>query len=371
MNILYLTTHLNVGGITSYLLTLAQGFRARGHTVFVASSGGDSVIRFSTQGVIHIPIPIRTKSELNIIKVGLSAASLVRQLKHRRIDIIHSHTRVTQVLGCFVQRFIHAPHVTTCHGFFRKRFSRTIFPCWGDAVIAISDSVKDHLILDLGVPERDIRLVYNGIDVSFFAAVTQINSDERQAMRREIGLTDGPVIGIIARLSDVKGHQYLIHAMKLVLDRYPRAQLLIVGEGPMESRLVNLVRSLKIEKSVVFVPTVVGTVKTLSLIDLYVLPSLKEGLGLSLMEAMAAGIPCIGSDVGGIRNLIRSGENGLLVRSADPAGLAVAIQELLSDPNKAKSMGDQAHLFINRYFSQAEMLLRTEEVYRECLNTKS
>jgi glycosyltransferase involved in cell wall biosynthesis len=371
MNILYLTTHVNVGGITSYLLTLAQGFRARGHTVYVASSGGDSVIRFSTQGVLHIPIPIKTKSELNIVKLGLSAVSLVRQLKHRRIDIIHSHTRVTQVLGCLVQRFIHAPHVTTCHGFFKKRFSRAIFPCWGDAVIAISDSVKEHLMLDLGVSERNIRLVYNGIDVSLFAAATQVNPDERKSLRRDMGLTDGPVIGIIARLSDVKGHQYLIHAMKLVLGRYPHAQLLIVGEGPMEHRLAGLVRSLKLDANVVFLPTVLGTVKTLSMIDVYVLPSLKEGLGLSLMEAMAAGLPCIGSDVGGIRNLIRNGVNGLLVRPGDPAGLAVAIQELLADPQKSKTMGEQAHLFINRYFSQAEMLLRTEEVYRECLKTKS
>ena len=328
------------------------------------------MIRFSTQGVIHIPIPIRTKSELNIIKLGLSAVSLVHQLKHRRIDIIHSHTRVTQVLGCLVQRFIHAPHVTTCHGFFKKRFSRGIFPCWGDAVIAISDSVKEHLMFDLGVPERNIRLVYNGIDVSSFAAASQINPDERQSLRKEMGLTEGPVIGIVARLSDVKGHQYLIHAMKLVLARYPQAQLLIVGEGAMEHRLVGLVRSLKIEKNVVFIPTVLGTVKVLSMIDLYVLPSLKEGLGLSLMEAMAAGIPCIGSDVGGIRNLIRNGINGILVPPADPAGLAVAIQELLSDPRRAKAMGEQAHVFVNRYFSQAEMLLRTEEVYRECLKIK-
>jgi glycosyltransferase involved in cell wall biosynthesis len=371
MNILYLTTHLNVGGITSYLLTLAQGFRARGHTVYVASSGGDSLVRFSTQGVIHIPIPIRTKSELNIVKLGLSAVSLVRQLEHRHIDIIHSHTRVTQVLGCILQRCIHAPHVTTCHGFFKKRLSRMILPCWGDRVIAISDPVKEHLIFDLGVSERNIRRVYNGIDVNFFAAASKISSDERRAIRRTIGLTDGPVIGIIARLSDVKGHQYLIQAMKALLERHPDVQLLIVGEGPMERRLTGLVRSLKIEKNVVFVPTVDGTARTLSIIDLYVLPSLKEGLGLSLMEAMAAGIPCIGSDVGGIRDLIRSGTNGILVRPADPAGLSAAIQELLSDPARARSMGEQAHMFINRYFSQAEMLQRTEEVYRECVQTKS
>jgi len=153
MNILYLTTHVNVGGITSYLLTLSKGFTARGHTVYVASSGGDCVLGFTSNGIVHIPIPIKTKSELNIVKLGLSLKSLTGQLGRRRIDVIHSNTRVTQVLGCFLQKFIHAPHVTTCHGFFKRRLSRRIFQFWGDAVIAISDPVREHLIFDLGVPE--------------------------------------------------------------------------------------------------------------------------------------------------------------------------------------------------------------------------
>jgi len=128
MNILYLTTHLNVGGITSYLLTLAQGFRSRGHRVYIASSGGDTAIRFFQYGIIHFKIPIRTKSELNIVKLGMSAALLGRQMRHRDIDIIHSQTRVTQVLGCLVQRFLHAPHVTTCHGFFQSAYGAVHFP---------------------------------------------------------------------------------------------------------------------------------------------------------------------------------------------------------------------------------------------------
>ncbi|HNQ51516.1 MAG TPA: glycosyltransferase family 4 protein [Candidatus Omnitrophota bacterium] len=371
MNILYLTTHLNVGGITSYLLTLAQGFRSRGHTVYVASSGGDAAIRFSTQGIIHLRIPIRTKSELNAVKLGMSALLLARQLRHRHIDIIHSQTRVTQVLGCLMQRCIAAPHVTTCHGFFTRRLSRMLFPCWGDTVIAVSEQVKEHLVFDLGIGERMIRLVHNGIDVPFFAAARDITADERRALRASIGLADGPVVGLIARLSDVKGHQYLIHAMKLVLNRHPDAQLLIVGEGPMERRLKDLVSALKIERSVFFIPTVPGTARMLSVMDVYVLPSLKEGLGLSLMEAMAAGLPCIGSDVGGIRSLIRAGTTGLLVKPADPAGLALAIGQLLSDPESARRMGENAHIFINRDFSQAEMLLRTEEVYRECLRKRN
>jgi len=117
-----------LGASLSYLLTLAQGFRSRGHRVYIASSGGDTAIRFFQYGIIHFKIPIRTKSELNIVKLGMSAALLGRQMRHRDIDIIHSQTRVTQVLGCLVQRFLHAPHVTTCHGFFQSAYGAVHFP---------------------------------------------------------------------------------------------------------------------------------------------------------------------------------------------------------------------------------------------------
>ncbi len=370
MNILYLCTHLNVGGITSYTLTLAKGFLRRGHCVYVASSGGEEVPKFTSAGIIHLDIPIRTKLEVNPFKVIPSLLRLEREIRQRDIQLVHSNTRVTQVLGTLLQRRLGIPHVTTCHGYFRTRWFRRRFPCWGDRVIAISEAVADHLHDDFGLAPGQIRLIYNGIDLERFVLPANAVQRDRYAMKRGLGLREGPVVGIIGRLSDVKGHVYLVQAMPAVLKQFPQAQLLIVGEGPMHARLVRLARSLGISPACVFIPRIHDTLKALPVIDIFAMPSLKEGLGLSLMEAMAAGLPCVGSDIGGIRNLIRDGENGLLVPVQDPAALARAIIGLLDDEKKAQRLADNARTFINHGFSQAEMVYKTQEVYRECLEKK-
>ncbi|MDP2937800.1 MAG: glycosyltransferase family 4 protein [Candidatus Omnitrophota bacterium] len=364
MNILYLTNHLNIGGISSYVLTLASGMRKRGHNVYIASSGGGLLCRFTTEGITYIPIPIKTKSEVSY-KVLISKFKLLKYIKEDNIDIIHANSRVTQVLSFLIQRACGTTYVSTCHGFFKKRFFRKIFPCWGNKVIAISESVKEHLIEDFKVNERDIRVIHNGIDVDKFRGQ---RTEDRGQRKKDLGLGDGPVVGIVARLSEEKGHSYLIKAMEAVIARIPRAQLVIVGEGRMREELVNLTKTAGLEKSIFFLPSVMDTQEVLSGMDLFVLPSLKEGLGLALMEAMACGLCVIGSDVGGIKSLIQDKYNGLLVRPADTQELSRAILELLQNPAQAKSLGANARVFINQNFSQEKMISETEEVYSECLS---
>ncbi len=367
MNILYLTTHLNVGGITSYTLTLAKGFCRRGHSVYVASGGGEEVPKFTSEGIIHLDIPIKTKLEVNPFKIIPSLLLLEREIRQRDIQLVHSNTRVTQVLATLLQRRLGIPHVTTCHGYFKNRWFRRKFPCWGDRVIAISEAVQEHLLDDFGLAASRIRLVYNGIDLERFVLPANAVSRDKYSLKRGLGLHDGPVIGIIGRLSDVKGHIFLLEAMPAVLKSFPQAQLLIVGEGPMQGRLKRLAGSLGLAGKCVFIPRIHDTLKALPVIDIFAMPSLKEGLGLSLMEAMAAGLACIGSDIGGIRNLIQHGHNGLLVPPQDAAALSRSILELLEDEKKAQMLADNARIFINHNFSQAEMVYKTQEVYRECL----
>ncbi|TRZ96500.1 glycosyltransferase family 1 protein [bacterium] len=363
MNILYITNHLNAGGITSYVLSLAGGLKEKGHNVYLASRGGELLPKFVESGIIFLPIPIKTKSELSP-RILFSRAKLAPVLREKGIDIIHSHSRTTQVLAHLLSRNSSVRHVFTCHGFFKRRLFRQLFPCWGSKVIAISQQVREHLIQDFRLDAKKIIVIHNGIDLNRFA---QGPGEDKAVFKRRLGLNGGPVVGIVARLSDVKGHTYLIQAMKSVLGKFPDAQLLIVGEGKMHQGLVALSRKLGIAQHVFFIPTINHTSRALRAMDLFVMPSLKEGLGLALMEAMASGLAVVGSNVGGIKSLIRDQDNGLLVEPADAAQLSEAIISLLGDLKLMSCLGAKARIFINENFSKDKMVLETERVYLRCL----
>jgi len=366
MNILYITNHLNIGGVTSYVLTLGTGLKKRGHNVYVASSGGLMLPRFIEEGIKYIQIPIRTKKEVGP-KILACTFKLNKFLKNENIDIVHSHSRTTQVLASLLNKKKGIVHITTWHGYFKRRILRRLFPCWGKKVIAISEQVKDHLIKDFKVDEKDIIVIHNGIDVNNFR---DPDHQLKARIKREYGLGDSAVVGIVARLSDVKGHKYLIDAMKEVIKEFPGVNLLIIGEGREKDRLIRLAKNLEITKNVFFVPEVQDTKAVLSAMDVFVMPSLKEGLGLALMEAMASGLPVVGSNVGGIKTLIKDGVNGLLVEPTDVAGISRAILELLRNKGKADYLGEQARNFISENFSQEKMVRETEKVYMECAGSK-
>lgn len=364
MNILYLANHLNTGGISRYLLGLCTGLQNRGHNIYLASGGGELEAEFTRAGVACLRLPLATKCEVSP-GVFYSLFKLLPVIKKQHIQIIHCNTRVTQVLGCLLARQGRVVCVSTCHGFFKPRLSRRIFPCWGKKTIAISQQVAGHLVEDLGAKKNNVLIIHHGIQYSAPRAMAQ------EKTRQEFGLGRGPVIGIIARLSDVKGHIYLVEAMQKVLERFPSAQLFIVGDGPMKKELMEQVRRLGIERSVRFTPQVRDTAAALAAMDIFVLPSLKEGLGLALMEAMAAGLAVIGSDIGGIKTLIRDGQNGLLVTPQDSGQLAQKILALLQDGALTKRLGDNAREMISKEFSYEKMLDKTEEVYRLCLGQKN
>ncbi len=361
MNILVMTTHFNTGGITSYVLTLAKGMRQKNQKVFIASSGGNRVEALSPLGVEHVQLNIRTKSELNP-KIYFALRPLCRLMKEQKIDIIHSHTRITQVMGTILSKITGKPHVTTCHGFFKPKLARKLFPCWGNAVIAISEAVEEHLKNDFKVHERNVFLIHNGIDLNEFPAIDEATRRQR---RKEFQLSDEPVVGIIARLSEVKGHGILIRAMQTVVTNIPRALLLIVGEGKLESVLRKQVRRLNLEGNVRFYPIANKTKDVMPLFDVFAMPSLQEGLGLSVMEAQAMGLAVVASRVGGIVSLIEDGQTGILVEPGDSRRLAEALIALLNDKGRARQIGEKARLFIGEKFSFEGMIRRTFNLYQQ------
>lgn len=360
MNVLFLTTHLDTGGITSYLLTLSKGMTERGVRVHIASSGGDLADEFSALGAQFLNLNIRTKSELDP-RIYRALPLLKRYLRQHAIDMIHTQTRITHVMGACLSRLTGRPHVSTCHGFYKIRLSRRIFPCWGNAVIAISAAVQTHLREDFRVPDDRIALIPSGIDIRMF---TPVSVELKAQLRRKYNLGGEPVIGSIARLADVKGHDILIAAMKNILAQMPDVKLIIAGEGKMEGALRSMVKTLGLERNIFFYPVTCKPATILPMLDLFVLPSREEGLGLSIMEAQAAGVPVVASRVGGIPSLIEDGRTGFLIEPGNPAVLAQTIITVLRDKNRLAQIGKAGRNFVRDQCSADTMVEKTLTLYK-------
>jgi glycosyltransferase involved in cell wall biosynthesis len=191
------------------------------------------------------------------------------------------------------------------------------------------------------------------------------------ATRRELGLNeDDPVLGTVCRLVEPKkGLAVLLHAMAAIQKREgaPLCQLLIVGDGPARGMLQVLSERLGIASQVVFAGSRRDIPRVLPLLHAFVMPSLYEGFGIAILEAMAAGKPVIATSVGGIPEFVKNGETGLLVNPGDPGALADAMTRVLKEPDLARRMGDKGFEQARDNFGIATVARKHEQVYEACL----
>lgn len=363
MRILLLTSHLNIGGIPVYTVTLANYLCKKGHSVYVASSGG-VLDRELHSNVRRIKVPLNTKSAISI-KVWLMVLKLRRFIKDENIEIIHAQTRVTQFAAHILSRLTGIPYVVTWHGFYRPHFFRKFFPCWGKRTIAISRTVSRHLVDVFRRDEDKVRLIFNGIDTSKFN--NDYTANERQDIKRRYGLKDGPIIGIISRLAPEKGHVYLIEAFKELLVEIPDAQLIIIGDGKSESGLKRRVRELGIENAVYFFGETLNTKEFLGIMDVFTRPSENEPFGLAIVEAMIMGVPVVATDAGGFKTILGQGKFGILIPPKNVIALKDALKRILTDSELAKNLTEAARKYALENFSADRMAEEVETVYKEVI----
>ncbi|OGW86281.1 MAG: hypothetical protein A3C35_03685 [Omnitrophica bacterium RIFCSPHIGHO2_02_FULL_46_11] len=369
--ILHLTTHLNIGGITSYIKLLTKEMLKMPYQFFVGSSGGSQQEFLEAQGVHCLIFNIRTKNELSP-KVYLAIPNLLNFIRQEKIDLIHAHTRVTQVLAWWLQRFSGIPYVTTCHGFYKRRIGRRLLPAWGDHAIAISKPVEESLLKDFRVKPGKVSTIFNAIDIlDIRKRYAQKNPKE---IRKDLHLPDkSRVIGIVARVVQDKGHEYFLKAAaKLILDSFPDVKIIIVGEGPYLESIKKLVQRLKLQNSVHFLGNVNDITYPLSVIDIFVLPAVwREGFGLSIIEAMAVSKPVIVTNIWALNELVQNRINGLLVEPKDVNGLANAMRELLVDKELYEKVSRNGSEMVEREFSISQMASRVDDLYQRVLSDHS
>jgi glycosyltransferase involved in cell wall biosynthesis len=228
-----------------------------------------------------------------------------------------------------------------------------------DGVIAISEQIAALLVAG-GVRREKIRVIHSGVDIERFKAAAIAGGDN-----------GAPVIGTAAVLEERKGHRFLLEAAAELKRQGHRLKYRIAGDGSQREKLERLAQSLGLQREVEFLGFVSDVPAFLSAIDIFVLPSLFEGLGVAVLEAMAAARPVVASDTGGLRELVADGETGLLVAPEDSISLARTISQLASQRERMRAMGANGRARVEKYFTMEKMAQQNESYYFELLEERA
>ncbi|HEY7188684.1 MAG TPA: glycosyltransferase [Vicinamibacterales bacterium] len=285
---------------------------------------------------------------------------LVRVLRAHHFDLVHLHKYKDGVLGSMAARLAGVPCIVrTMHGLAEPlhgwkqlkariydALDRITLQCLADLVIAVSQRMTETL-WESGYHPRMVTCIRNGLDLRHVTAMRQ-----SQDVRRELGVdADAPLIGTVGRLSAIKGHVHLLRAARRVLACQRGARFLFVGDGPLRNELLITAAELQLAGACVFPGARRDVYDVVSAMDIFALPSLNEGIPMSLLEAMALGRPVVASAVGGIPEVIQDRVNGRLVPPGDDAALAEACLELAADRELACTIGARARQTIEDSFS--------------------
>ncbi|MGZ4855590.1 MAG: glycosyltransferase family 4 protein [Candidatus Angelobacter sp.] len=280
------------------------------------------------------------------------------------IDLLHTHGYKADLYGYVAARRSHKPVVATCHNWVGGTAALGIYNHLDrmalkrfNALAAVSDAVAQRL-LDSGVPARKIKTIANGIDVEPF---------ERAQPLPAPTFDRDKVVGMVARLDLQKGFEYLLRAVRELCGVFRELKVVIVGEGPDRKAIEDMIRQYGLQSTVILAGKQSDMPGVYAAMDIFVLPSLNEGLPMTILEAMAASKPVIATKVGAIPTLIRNGETGLLVEARDTDGLRKAIARLLSDPDLCRRMGAEGHDWVSRNYTSEAMALKYRQMYEEVL----
>jgi len=304
-------------------------------------------------------------------QLDLKLAFLIKEfIKKNRIDIIHCHGYKSNFYGLLASKG-QVPTVTTNHNWLTAHwklktycFLDSLWIRFFDRIVAVSNEVKKDM-LRYKIPENKIRVIDNGIALERFEKVV-----ETKNMKNQLGFEEKTrVIGTIGSLVLEKGHIYLLEAARQILDVVNDLKFLIIGDGPLRKQLEEKSEELGIKKHVVFMGQRKDIPELLMTMDIFVLPSIKEGLPVALLEAMAAKRPVIATRVGAIPKVIESKDIGILVEPKDIKGLRDAIVSLINDPARMNLLAGEGFGRVCMDFSSDEMCKHYLKLYKEITNS--
>jgi len=361
-----------LGGGQIALLSLAKHLdRGKFEVSVCCGDGGPLVDEVKKNNIIHFPVPFSKKFNGRIIK------AIRFTLKRNRIDILHTHGGIAGFYGRWAAYRCQTPVIIhTLHGIhylhyrnvLKKQayiFLERIFSRFTDALVFVSDSdIKKGRELKLA-PETKMHVIKNGIEIPVYRGTENAGSK-----RKELGLgLSQPIVGTVARLHRQKGIIYLLRAAEEIHQAIPEARILIIGGGPLRKKLEDVAQRLGLENFLFFLGERKDVLLLLSLFDVFVLPSLWEGLPYVLLEAASLGKPIVATDIDGVREVITDHETGILVPPRNPRKLAKATISLLRDREYASKLGERSKKIIPPNYPLSRMVEETQALYLKFYET--
>jgi len=363
------------------LVQLSTELVRRGHQVDVLTSYASTFYRFDDpEGVDGINFS-EARPNVDIPSLPYTVSFPVVQvadlIRHRQIQVCHTvmGRATNSATVALISKILRIPHVHTVQGigtrtghlvvdFFSETYDRSVCRLlmkWTKKVIVLSQSLIERAIR-LGADPEKIVVIPSGVDCSYFNPDTPEAEKRAREIRDRIGVGDATIIGFIGRLVPVKGVKHLVSAMKQVQQEHSNAHLLIVGDGFERPELQTVAQKLKVKTT--FLGWEKNVMPLYAVMDVFVLPSLMEGLSNSLLEAMAMGKPVIATDVGGNKDVVVDGENGFLVPPVNPSSLSLKLKKLIECDDLRKEMGRINRETVKRRFSLKDNVSKVETVYR-------
>ena len=364
IKILHVITSLGLGGAEKLLLSYLKNLDKKKYSFYVCclrDKPDDLSFEISEYAQI---INLKMKNKFNPAVIF----HLLNVIKKIQPEIIHTHLFQPRIYTTFAHLlYRRGVLITHKHSIVNPRkhhifmLLEMVTILFNNKVIAISESVKKSLNKYEFIPKSKIFVLTNSIDCKKF------NEAFKQ---RAYPIDKSIVIGTVGRIERVKGIKYLLLAMKIILRQYSNARLEIVGDGSELNELKLLAEKLGISNSVIFFGKLAHPIPNYSRMDIFVLPSLLEGFGIVLLEAMAAGIPVIATNVHGIKEVVIDGKSGILIPPKNPEAIAKSVLRIIEDPRLSKDLVEEGFKRA-RLFDIQEHLLKLENLYNSLLGVES
>jgi glycosyltransferase involved in cell wall biosynthesis len=374
MRLLYLMTEpFGIGGVQSDILTLTEDLHAKGHNVFVATTQGVLLDELKSRGASHVDIDFNFTGPRGVLR---AARRLRAAIRRHAVEIVAPQS-VRSTIACYAAvRLVpfgyrvaaaggRLPIVATVHNIHNPmhfRYAGHILQQCTDYVIFESNYERNRLLAG-GLSAAKSSVIHSGIDTDEFRPRPW---DPELARHYGLNPPEHRVFGVVARLSEEKGHRYLLEAFAGVRRALPQARLMVVGDGPLLESVKAQARGLDIEGSVIFTGMQRNIPDHLALLDVFVLASTRESFPLAAREAMAAGLPVIAPRIGGCPEVVDDGVTGYLFESRDVAGLRERMLRILSEQQHV-AMGRAARERVERLFSRRSWVEGDERIYRSWL----